>query len=74
MISAGGGAWRAALDIAATKFAAGCAEGDQVAKGPNGAPPRKAVRWMLGQVWTKILFGRSASRRPQHDAMTTGRD
>ncbi|MEA2908854.1 MAG: hypothetical protein QOJ15_935 [Bradyrhizobium sp.] len=32
IISAGGCAWRAALDIAATKFEAGCAEGGQGAK------------------------------------------
>jgi hypothetical protein len=31
-------------------------------RGPNGPPPRKAVRWKPGQVWTKILFGRSANR------------
>jgi hypothetical protein len=47
IISAGGCAWRAALDIAATKFAAGCAEGGQVAKdtprGPKSPPPTKAV-------------------------------
>ncbi len=32
MISAGGGVWRAAPDIAATKLAAGCAEGGQGAQ------------------------------------------
>jgi hypothetical protein len=78
IISAGGCAWRAALDIAATKFAAGCAEGGQVAKdtlrGPKSPPPTKAVPWKLGQAWTKILFDRSANRGPQPDAMTTGRD
>jgi hypothetical protein len=30
--------------------------------GPNGPSPRKGVRWKPGQVWTKILFGRSANR------------
>jgi hypothetical protein len=43
-------------------------------RGPNGPPTRKTVWWKLGQVWTKIPFGPSANRRPQHDAMTTGRN
>jgi hypothetical protein len=53
----GGGAWRAALDIAATKFVAGCADGGQVAKdtprpgeGADRRVPKKPVPQKPGEV------------------------
>jgi hypothetical protein len=82
IISADGGAWRAAFDIAATKFEAGCAEGGQGAKdtprpaegGRTARPPGRRFGGSLVRSGPKILFSRSANRRLQHDAMTTGRD
>jgi hypothetical protein len=56
IISAGGCAWRAALDIAATKFAAGCAEGGQGAKDT----PRPAE----GGRTARPLGNRSRGRHP----------